>query len=177
MKINYDMNENYFNCYNEAQGIFANKNILIKNPKKKIQGYIQTGLTLLIYSMIILLFWIFDVVRTGHDTVSNIIFVLHIMICTFFIIYFANFCIVYRIEKKKKHSGTLEITEKGITDFADEGTVVTVKLEDIEFIAIKKYTITLVLNTHFIFFININQKDKLLEEIKKYRKDIRVIEQ
>ena len=55
MRIKYDMNDNYFKCYNEAQGIFTNKNSLVKNPKKKVKGYIQTGLSFLMYSVIILL--------------------------------------------------------------------------------------------------------------------------
>lgn len=177
MRIKYDMNNIYFKCYNEAQGIFANKKSILKHPKKRIKGYIETGLLLLMYSIIILLFWTLDILTTGHDIVSNIVIISLIMLDTILIMYFANFFIMYRIEKKKKHSGTLEINKNGITDFSDEGTTITVKFDDIEFIAIKKYTITMVLSIPFIFFINIEEKDKLLEEIQKYKKDILVIKQ
>ena len=41
MKIRYESTKNFFKSFNEANGIMMKKNSIIKNPSKKIKGFLN----------------------------------------------------------------------------------------------------------------------------------------
>lgn len=91
-------------------------------------------------------------------------------------IYFVCFVIGYKMEKKKNHSGKLEINEKGISDTSDSGMTIAVDWNRVELAVIKKHTITFVTNTLIVFFVNIELKEDIIKALNKYNPNLNIID-
>jgi len=176
MRIKYDMNNNYFKCYNESQGIITKRNEIIKNPKIKLQGYLERGL---VYSILICFLLIFTAVSsyiiTGFFDVKRLIEMTCILF-GFMAFYFAMFFVSYSVENKKTHSGELEVDVEGIKDYSDTGMVIGFSWKNIKAIVIKKHTISILTDSPIYIFMDIEYKDRLLLAIERYNKDLLIID-
>lgn len=173
MNIEYDLNQNYFKCYNEAQGVILNRKKIIKNPKKRITTYLGNASLLFIEILAIFLICLM-VDRTGYLTKFAYFMLYFAIFATF--IYLISFYYSYSLEKKKNHSGTLKFSSEGITDEAFDGTIVTMKWDKIQALVIKKYTLTFITDSQIFFFINISLKKEILEALNKYNDKLLIIE-
>lgn len=174
MKIEYNMNDNYLKCYDEAQGIISNKKKLYKNPKKRIKSYLLNGIIFNIEMF--LMFLILKVMEFYGDN-SNV-FAILILSITFFtdIIYFLGFFINYSMLKNKEHAGILEFNEIGITDISNTGIIVTMPWEKIEALVLGKYTATFITSEQLFYFINVSTKENVLKAVKKYNNKLLIID-
>ena len=173
MNIDYDLNENYFKCYNEAQGIILNRKKILKNPKRRITTYL--GNAGLLFLEIMLIFFIcFFVDRTGYLTKFAYALLYFSIFST--TIYLLSFYYSYFLEKKKNHSGTLKFSSEELTDECIDGTIVTMKWDKIKALVIKKHALTFVTESQIFFFVNVTLKKEVLNAIKKYNNKLLIIE-
>lgn len=173
MNIEYNLNENYFKCYNEAQGVILNRKKIIKNPKKRITTYLgNAGLLCLEIIIIFIICLVVD--RTGYLTKLAYCMLYFAIFAVF--IYLISFYYSYFLEKKKNHSGTLKFSSDGITDEALDGTIVTMKWDKIQALVIKKHTLTFITDSQIFFFVNISLKKEILAALKKYNNKLLIVE-
>lgn len=174
MKIEYNMNDSYLKCYNEAQGIVSNKKKMYKNPKKRIRSYFINGIIFNI-EMISLILILKLMELYGDDLTIYVSLILGLTLFTD-VIYIFSFCINYSMQKNKDHSGILEFNEKGITDLSNTGIIVTMPWNKIEALVFGKYTATILTNEQLFYFINVSAKEKLVEAVQKYNDKLLIID-
>jgi len=176
MRIKYDMTDNYFNCYNESQGIIVNKDDIIRNPKFKLHNYIEKGIinVLLIFVILIVSNLIFYII--GENIITKILNILSFIMLILMVLYFLMFYIGYSVEKRRKHIGALEVDADGIKDYSDDGMVIGFSWDNIKAVVIKKHTINILTDGTIYFFIDVKYKDRLLLAIERYNKDLLIID-
>lgn len=88
-----------------------------------------------------------------------------------------NFFVLYFNAQKVSHKGILEINEFGITDYSEEYVNIGFGWDKIDCVVISKNIITIIQNSNMpiIIFIE-NNDEKIIDTIKKYNKDINIIE-
>lgn len=170
MKIKSDMKTNYLKHYNESRGIALNRKKILKTNTNKVptafQCFIITTLILIIPTI---LFFIIDK--------SKIVFILFLVMTTIYIIYEILRTIwSYNFKKKSNFINEITIDESGIIDSSFYGITINIKPENIKAIVIKRNTVTILTHISIYFFFNIKEKDIIINEIKKYNKDIKIIE-
>jgi len=176
MKIKYDMTDNYFKCYNEAQGIIISKKKLLSGKIKKNYSYLTRGL---FYLGVVLLFVLLIMILKYFS--FDAYFISFISICIsiqviLLILYFVIFIVSYNKEKNKKHVGSLIIDDKGITDLSFNGIDVCVSHDKVEGVVISKNTVTIIVDGPIFFFVNNEVKKDIVNGLKKYNKDLIVID-
>lgn len=176
MRIKYDMNDNYFKCYNESQGIIAKRSDIIKNPKIKLHGYIERGFIHLFLIFIILIFFAVTTYIITENVDFNLLYKISSVLLGLIFLYFGIFLISYSFENKKIHSGELEVDAEGIKDYSDTGMVIGFSWNNIKAIVIKKHTITILTDSQIYIFMDIEYKDRLLLAIERYNKDLLIID-
>ncbi len=178
MEIKYDMSKNYWNCHNEAQSIVMMKRKLLKNPNKKILGLFYTSIWYMIGIVFSLtIYFVFK--KIGMEPLFlSLLLNLCFFSLTFLVLYFLILIFTYVFNKcSSNHQGILKIDENGIQDTNDKGKVVQIKWDKIQFVAIKKYTVTFVTSTSLVFFVNIEYKKDILKALQNYQRDLLVIDQ
>lgn len=176
MRIKYDMDENYFKCYNESQGIIVNKNEIIKNPKFKLYNYVEKGLINILLIIIILICSKVLEYMLGPNIFTRILELISNVSLGLMILYFVLFYFGYSIEKGRKHEGYLEVDSEGIKDFSSDGMVVGFSWENIKAVVIKKHTINILTDNSIYFFIDITYKERLLIAIERYQPNLLIID-
>lgn len=176
MRIKYDMNSNYFKCYNESQGIITKREEIIKNPKIKLQGYLERGIIYLILVCFVIAFTaISSYIITESLDVRRLIEMTCVLL-GFMAFYFAMFFVSYSVENKKIHSGELEVDAEGIKDFSDSGMIIGFGWNNIKAVVIRKHTISILTDSPIYIFMDIEYKDRLLLAIERYNKDLLIID-
>lgn len=174
MKIEYDLSKHYFKYYNESQGIFLHKKNILKKENKRILGYLENNILNCIISLLI---YIFNILFIDSLVIYTIVDFLSFMV--FFISLFCiiNFFVLYFNAQKVSHKGILEINEFGITDYSEEHVNIGFGWDKIDCVVISKNIITIIQNSNMpiIIFIK-NNDEKIIDTIKKYKKDINIIE-
>jgi len=162
MKFKYDIKDNHYKMYGEANYLVSQKKRYLNNKKPKIKNYMNLQITKYIISMILL--------------ILSIILGLGIWVIAFFIISILYFFIIilnnvsYKTYKNGCHKGTIIINEEGITDNSD--ITVTFSWDKVEFIGVTKNTLAIILDSPFVLILEPNEK--IIKEIKKY-KDVPII--
>lgn len=176
MKIKYDMNKNYFRCYNESQGVMMAKNEILKNPKAKIYNYVEKGI---INILLVVIIYILSKILLFFDNTNMIVKMLNIIVIIalcLIILYFLVFFIGYFVEKSKNHIGNLEVDATGIKDLSDSGMIVGFTWDNIKALVIKKHTINIITDSSIYLFIDITYKERLLKAIERYNPDLTIID-
>ena len=174
--IKYDMSNNYFKCYNESQGIMVNKKRVLKKKNRKVFGYLEHGLLLLLYTVLISILskvlWFMD----SENLLSAVLSILVTLLFVFVGIYYISFLIAYLFENKKTHRGKLVLDEDGITDITEEKITVGLPWENILAVVTTKNSLTIITDKPVYFFVGNNEKEKLIKAISKYKEDVLIIE-
>ena len=163
MKFKYDIKNNYYKMYGEANYLVANKKRYLKNYNKPIKNYMNKDLLTFIL-LILLIPALYNIKGLNWCVITLFcIFILYL------IIIIINFR-MYLIYKKDNHKGTIIINKDGITDKSD--ITVTFPWDKVELIGITKNMMAIILDSPFVIILEPN--NKIIEEIKKY-KDIKII--
>lgn len=178
MKIKYDMSSNYWNCHNEAQTIVMMKKRLLKNPTTKIRGIFYSGI-LYGFGIILVSICYFAFKMTEMNSlIFTILETLLFFLIVLFILYFLLIFITYFVNNKQSsHKGILKIDDFGLSDYSENGKITSIPWNHIQLVGIRKYVITFVTDTKLVVFINIDNKKIVLEALKKYQKNLLVIDQ
>lgn len=174
MKIKYDLTNERFKYYNTAWGINLRKKIFKKNPNKKIFNYTTIGIFYFFIIIILLLvgsifIGLFDLEK-HIDTFSSIISLLFGILVFYYFFFFMQFLST----RKKMSSGTLVIDKDGISDISDDKITVKFGWEQIQLIAIKENEIV-ILSKDLLIISKLNNKDKLINTIRKYNKNVSLV--
>jgi len=159
MKIKYDIKNNHYKMYGEANYLVMHKKKYLNNFNKKIRNYFD------LFYIITAILYLFSIL-IEIDIISKFLFILStILLFYIFMAYQA-----YIVYKNSNHKGEIIIDEYGITDKSD--IIVSFPWDKIELIGITKNTLAIVTNSPMVLILEPNEK--IIEEIKKY-KDIKVI--
>jgi len=165
MKIKYDLSNNYFKYFNEANGVGFKKKSLLKN-----KGKIEKATTILIKNFII--FFLISILFIYGSVTYN-----YKILMTFGEIYMMiSFCYIYLLgflfykskSKVNNHKGELIINKDGIRDESSDKKIISLSWNNIELVAVTNNTITIITNLPILFIINNDRKEEILKEIKKY---------
>lgn len=184
MKVKYDLTNKFFGCFSKACFVYANKEKLKKDPNKKIKGFVQStielilllALTLLV--LIIAIGFLLDMLNCFeyYEQVSFCIGYLFVFIFMGLCLSLFEFFAQYYINKKYNFSGTLVIDKEGITDMSENLTV-SAKWDKIELIAVLENEIIVVIKASSIFMVaDTNNKEKFIKIAKKYNNDVLLID-
>lgn len=172
MKIKYETPDNLFKFYNET--------IEIGQKRKKIEknGTISIFNQLVKYSLYALIYGTCIAVLMSLKR-NDILYYIIIAVSIFFlgasIVYIISFITNYKAFKKNGIKGTITINEKSIID-KDKKYKLEISLDEISSIIIGKYSVNIFLISSKIYLrVPIIYEDKIIDTIKKYKEDIRVI--
>ncbi len=176
MKIKYNLEYNYFEFYNEAQGIVNFKQGVYKNEYKALKNYTSNGLLLAKYTLIFfVLLLIFMLIKKEWLITKIIGFIFAASFALTFIFYLIFF-LFYNSEKNRCHRGELTINKNGILDTSDDGIRIGLPWHLIEALIITDKIVCFTSKTMTFFFIESSHADEVLEAIKTYQKDLKIID-
>lgn len=171
MKVKYNLSNNFFKYFNEANGIIFLKKKLLKNKRTKIESYLSIiSKNAVIISIITTITYLL----TSSSLIKHIITILFLinLVLYIFILFDLYFCFK---SNSNNHDGILTINKNGITDEGSNGNKVEITYQNIELIVITKNIIIFIANSPIAIFINNKNKDKIIKEIKKYS-DVLIID-
>ena len=176
MKIKYNLEYNYFEFYNEAQGIVNFKQSVYKNEYKPIKNYTSNGLSLVKFTLIsFVLMLIFMLINKEWFLTKLISFLFAASFALTFIFYIL-FLSFYNTEKNRCHRGELTINKNGILDTSDDGIRIGLPWHLIEALIITDKIICFTSKTMTFFFIESTHVDEVLEAIKTYESELKIID-
>lgn len=164
MKIETNLNNNFFKIYDESRSVAIHRKEIIKNKKANALTYSTE--VLLVFTIILLISLIIKKYGIIFMTISFIYLMTNII----------RFISSYKFRKKQNFKNEIIIDEKGITDLSSFKNVeILFKWAKIKAIVIKKYSVTLLMDSNIYFYFDIKEKEKIIKEVKKYKKDILII--
>jgi hypothetical protein len=175
MKIKYNIDNNYFKCYDESQGVMLIKGEILKKPSIKVYNYIEKGIINLFFIIIMFITSLFFKVF-NMSMPFKIFLVLAIISFILLICYFMIFYIGYLVEKNKVHIGNLEVDATGIKDLSDSGTIIGFSWNNIKAVVIKKHSICIIADSPISLFIDIEHEERFLNAINRYNPDLPIID-
>lgn len=176
MKINYDMNDNYFKYYNEGQYIYSKKKKFKFKKNIKIKKFTTSLLQTTIFSIFLwsssLIFFSFKDSLFGKIFIyyTSFLMIIHIILDIYFFYSFKKVNIT-------SHKGTIIIDEKGITDNSESGLNLSVPWDRVDITIVGINTITILLKTNdFLFILPKSIATDVIKGLKKYNKDLAIID-
>lgn len=169
MEIKEETKKKTFRCYDEAMGVAINKKSVLKKKKPNVLSYSGTFAFLSISYLLLSIFLshfkgYFCEMGSQLLNFAAILFLCMIIIRV--ILYFS----------RKKCEVITTIDKEGITDTSFYGMKLLINWEKIEAIVIKKYSITILTNTPILLYFDKSLEEKIIKGIKKYKKDILIIQ-
>lgn len=177
MKIKY-YEKKLFNIYNESFSISTKKKKIEKNNilEKTNNFLVRTIIYLIIFiSMFIFMNILF--LKNNHDVIAfeiiwNTLTITYIILLAYILVIFV---IGYYDFKKQGLNGILTITEEKIIDESDN-----IKLEfplcNLTSLVIGQYCIVIFTNTKLYYRLPISCEKDILNALKKYKEDIKIID-
>lgn len=176
MKIKYNLEYNYFEFYNEAQGIVNFKQSVYKNEYKPIKNYTCNGLSLVKLSLITCVLMLIFLFINNEWLITKVIsFIFAISFALTFIFYIV-FVLFYNSEKNRCHRGELTINKNGILDTSDDGVRIGLPWHLIEALIITDKVLCFTSKTIIFFFIENTHVDEVMEAVKTYQSELKVID-
>lgn len=164
MKIETKLNNNFSKIYDESRSVAIHRKEIIKTKKANALSFSTE--VLLVFTIILLI----SLIVKEFKTIFIILDIIYLMTNII------RFISSYKFRKKQNFKNEIMIDEKGITDLSSFKNVeILFKWTKIKAIVIKKYSITLLMDSNIYFYFDIKEKDKIIKEVKKYKKDILII--
>lgn len=176
MKIKYNLEYNYFDLYNEAQGVINFKQSVYKNEYKPIKSYTANGLSLVKYTLIIFLILLLLMFINKTWLLTKIIGFIFAASFAITFIYYIIFIIFYNTEKMRCHHGELTINKNGILDTTDDGIRIGLPWHLIEALIITDKVLIFTSKTMTFYFIESSHVDEVKEAIKTYQSALKIID-
>lgn len=168
MEIKYNLGENYFKYYNEANGIIFLKNKLKKKQNIKIRSYTSNIILLLLECTISLVAMIIFFSVLGMMPVVTFLIKFSGYIDLFFLILLLLPIIAYMNETCNTREGTIEIKSSGILDKAESGISMEFSYKNLDLIVVTKNLIVILTKSPFFIIIKNENKERVIEEINRY---------
>ncbi len=169
MKIETDLSNNYFACFDEARGIAFHKRKILK--RRKYEGYSYMYSRLILFIWILILGVIFAFICSKSNLCCKLwFFIPFIFVCdiAYLIITLINVFSLYHVRRKNNFKNNIKIDKNGITDESFYGIKMLFKWKMIKAVVIGKYTITVLTDTPVYFYFSNEDKHKIIEAVDKY---------
>ena len=166
MKIETDISNDFFHCFDEARGVAQHKAKILQTksarPLSYLQGKIVTVCILLLMSAVLLFL---GCINIRFITASWLIIILAII---YLLHALATIIVIHNIRKKQNFKNSIIIDKNGITDESYYGIKMIFSWDKIKGFIVGKYTVTILTDTPIYFYFNISKKDEILKAIEKY---------
>lgn len=174
MKIKTDFSNNFFTIYDEARGISKNKKAILKNKDitsfSYMQGKVVFFLIMFILGSFVTLLSFFKIYLVELAIVFLLIGLLNL------IYGFVRTLYSYFYYKKKSFVNEIIFDKDGVVDESFHDIIIRFKWDKILGIVIANYSIVFVTDTPIYFWFNINDKNKILKVLKKYKQDKKIMQ-
>jgi len=174
MKIKYDMSNRYNVCYNESLGVATHKREVLNG--KKVHNYTSYGCMYLIAIILVIIADSMFYYFTDLYVVSCALTIFSIILVLLIIVYFMLYYIRRNMSRCRKRSGYLDISDEGITDESFMGIKMIFHWEKIHAVVVGKEALIILTDTPVYFFLDNSIKDEVINNFKKYKSDISIIE-
>ncbi len=165
MKISGNIKENKFKCYNEARSIAKNKRQVLL--KQKVCSWPFWATKFLVFAIFFVLGFIL--------VLNDYLFLANIVILGDILYLALNLLRVILSLTIRDDDIVLTFNKEGIIDESYMGIKMIFKWEKIKAIVFGEYSITILTDTPYYFFLDIKNKKKVLEVLNKYSKDILIV--
>lgn len=175
MKFRYDINDDYFNIFNESQGIVTFRSEIEKDPYKvdtylgKCVDYSKIVFVLLVLTLI------FNFINSEWF-ISKIILFAFAILCAFVVALLVVFFMSYFQQKKLFHSGEISFDKNGILDNSDSGIKIGIKWDLVDLVIVKDKIIVLLTKSNFYFHFDEELIDDVLKALNKFHSDVKIID-
>ena len=168
MKIENDFSQNFFKCFNEAQGVATAKRIILKSKNINVTTYLEN---LFLISILLLLFGVLFL------TINNKIIFFLFIFADLLNLFLHTIYISERVINKNNLKGNTIINEKGIINDSYKNIEMHFSWDLVQAVVIKKYSITILTKTPCFFFFDISKEEEIKKLLKKYKKENLIIEE
>lgn len=175
MKFKYDLSRNYYQIFNESQGIVMFRKEIEKNIYN-IGTYTdkcKKFVFMLICFLLVALFFNWLIPYTVFTKVMWFLFALMASIVTLLIL---MFIVSYNDQKKLLHKGEMQFSKAGILDISDSGIRLGVTWDLVDFAVITDSVIVILTKTNFYFHFGQDLIDDVLIAINKFNPDLKVLD-
>lgn len=174
MRIDYELTpKEYLRCYNLAQGIFAERKKIKRNPLRRVRPYSMILLANYLLCLIYIPFIAYFDTLVDLDYLADL-FALF-MIVLFFLNTLALFIsIFFYLKSIKSKKGELRFDENSITDTTENGKQITRNWTEIEFVYVREAAIFLIAKKRLIFIIpkSTGKLDLLLNYLEQRKENV-----
>lgn len=173
MKIDMDISNNYFNCFDESRGIVINRNRVLKNKSSKVLSYMKTkALVFLMLFGVSLVLMIFSFFISKLFIIFIFMFIVSFVYIIFGLLesYFS-----YRYRRSKNFFKSIIINEEGIINANYYDIKMIFGWDKINAVVIGTYSITILTTTPYYFTFSIDVKEKLISSLVEYGYENKII--
>lgn len=171
MIIKCNLKNHYFRYFNEARGVALRRNKLLKNNKTLVLKY--SDYILIIDLVLIILIGISCYI----ESIEAFIFGMMLLVLTivFNVYVFINTLAIVRFRKKNNYDGEIVLSKEGLSNSSFYGIKLTFEWKKIKAIVVMKKTVIILTDTPIYFYQSLENKDVIIEGIRKFKKDILIV--
>lgn len=174
MKTNYKVKFRNFRDYMELRNILASRDKLLENHKANYFDWNKILYGDLIVLGILLIFDIFTY-KTQLDIV--VLFFLILVLSTSIAILIMYLLFLFRyLGLRKNRFGTILVDEEGIIDISDKGYICGFTWDQIPLVVKGRFNTVIFSQFSFSLYVNNDVGDEIVENMKKYKEDLLVID-
>ena len=175
MKFKYDINDDYFNIFNESQGIVTFRSEIEKDPYK-VDTYLGKCVDYSKYVFVLLVLTLIFNFINSEWFISKIVLFAFAILCAFVVALLVVFFMSYFQQKKLLHSGEICFDKNGILDTSDSGVRIGVKWDLVDLVIVKDKIIVLLTKSNFYFHFDEELIDDVLKALNKFHSDVKIID-
>ena len=168
MKIEDNAFNNFFKCFNEAQGVASARSLVLKKKNPKVTTYLQNVLLIFAYVFLVSMYLL----------VFKKLFLFSLILFGDLVYLFLN--IFYMIERctfRFNSRGTTIINKDGLINNSYKKIEMHFSWDLVDAVVIRKNSITFLTKTPCFFFFDVANKKEIKELLKKYHKEDLLIEE
>lgn len=175
MKFKYDINDDYFNIFNESQGIVTFRSEIEKDPYK-VDTYLGKCVDYSKYVFVLLVLTLIFNFINSEWFISKIVLFAFAILCAFVVALLVVFFMSYFQQKKLFHSGEICFDKNGILDNSDSGIKIGIKWDLVDLVIVKDKIIVLLTKSNFYFHFDEELIDDVLKALNKFHSDVKIID-
>jgi len=174
MKTSYKIKFRNFRDYMELRNILSSRDKLFENHKAK---YFDWNKILYIDLIILGLLLVFDIFCFNKyiDVVLLFFLLFSVSVTIALLVMYLLFYLRY-LRLRKNRYGTVLTEDEGLIDISDSGYICGFTWDELLFIVKGRFNTVFFSNFSFSLYVNNDVGDEIIENIKKHKKDVLVID-
>ena len=174
MKIKCDLSKNYLAIYNEILNVARHRKQIIKKGRANKLNFLP-HLLLNFFFWFILATIIYFLTKPCGSCSTLFFSLIMFFDLIYLVLELIRFTAIRYYRHTKCFKGECILDEDGLTNDSYYDIKITFKWSKIKAVVIKKYSVTILTDTPFYFYFDIDCKDNILKCVKKYSKDTLII--